>query len=102
MAAGRSGTSHRTSTRVLAKAPRTPAALAFCAVHVWVGTLRISRRVAEKIVRDHGITHLQVRNAVERVAGLDGSWDYSGGRLQVIIQPVIGDDNALVVPLSGG
>jgi hypothetical protein len=73
-------------------------ALTFRSVQVWVATLRISERVAEKIIEKHGITPEQVREAVVRVEGLEGSWDYDPKRgLRAIIQVVLGEGNALVV-----
>lgn len=70
----------------------------FYLVQVWVATLRISERVAKKIVDVHGITPQQVRDAVVRVEGLEGSWDYHPVRgLRAIIRVVIGEDNVLVV-----
>lgn len=73
-------------------------ALTFRPVQVWVATLRISERVAEKIVDQHGITPQQVRDAVVQVEGLEGSWDHHPERgLRAIIEVVIGEDNVLVV-----
>jgi len=63
-----------------------------------VSTLRISERVAKKITEEHGITPQQLRTAVVRVEGLDGSWDYDKSRgLRAIIEVEIGEGNALVV-----
>jgi hypothetical protein len=73
-------------------------ALTLRPVEVWVATLRISERVAKKIVEQHGITPQQVRDAVVQVVGLQGSWDYDAERgLRAIIEVVIGEDNVLVV-----
>jgi hypothetical protein len=67
-------------------------------VQVWVATLRISERVAEKIVEKHGITPQQVRDVVVEVEGLEGSWDYDPERgLRAIIQVALGEHDVLVV-----
>lgn len=42
---------------------------------VWVARLSISRRTAQKITQHHGITEVEVRDAVECVRGLYGRWD---------------------------
>jgi hypothetical protein len=65
---------------------------------IWVRQLRISRQVAEKIVREHRIWPQEVREAVERVSGLDFSWDYDPDRgVRVLVQVQIRGDDALVV-----
>ena len=67
-------------------------------MQVLVGQLRISPRVAEKIIRQHGISARQVRAAVVQVAGLQGAWDYDRVRgLRAIVQVEIDDKTALVV-----
>jgi hypothetical protein len=44
-------------------------------VTVWVAHLSISRRIANKITQIHGITEVEVRDAVVCVLGLYGRWD---------------------------
>jgi hypothetical protein len=67
-------------------------------VRVWIRQLRISRPVAEKIVRCHGITPAQVRASVVQVEGLEGAWDYDPGRgLRALVGVDIEDEPALVV-----
>ncbi|MGH4006737.1 MAG: hypothetical protein ACRDTH_00960 [Pseudonocardiaceae bacterium] len=39
---------------------------------VWVARLSISRRTARKITQLHGITEIEVRDAIECVRGLSG------------------------------
>lgn len=65
---------------------------------IWVGQLRISRRVAEKIVNNHGIWPLEVREEVERVSGLVFSWDYDPDRgVRALVEVQIRGKDALVV-----
>lgn len=66
-------------------------------MRVWIGQLRISRKVAEKIVREHDLTPAQVREAVVQVEGLDGAWDYDPPRLRALIWVEIEQEPALVV-----
>jgi hypothetical protein len=66
-------------------------------VRVWIRQLRISRRVAEKIIRCHGITPAQVRAAVVGVEGLEGAWDYDPPRLRALLWVDIEGESALVV-----
>lgn len=47
---------------------------------IWVEELRISERVALKIINRHGIYPAQVRSAVVGVAGLEYSWDFDRER----------------------
>jgi hypothetical protein len=42
---------------------------------VWVARLSISCRTAQKVTQLHGITEVEVRDAVECVRGLYGRWD---------------------------
>ena len=65
---------------------------------IWIERLRISQRVAEKIADQHHIQPQEVRAAVERVEGLNFSWDHDPERgLRAIIDVQIQDENALVV-----
>ncbi len=69
---------------------------------IWVEELRISERVAKKIIDEHGIYPAQVRAAVVQVDGLEFSWDFDRTRgLRAIVQIAIefaGEvTNALVV-----
>jgi hypothetical protein len=66
-------------------------------VRVWIRQLRISRRVADKIVHRHGITPAQVRAAVVQIEGLEGAWDYDPPRLRALISVNIEGAPALVV-----
>jgi hypothetical protein len=60
--------------------------------------LLISRSVAEKLEDKHNLTALQVREAVERVSGLEGSWDNDRERgLRVILETEIEGMTMLVV-----
>jgi len=54
-----------------------------------VDLLKISDRVAEKIIEAHGITPQQVREAVEGVGGLPFSWHHHrerGDRAYVVTE----------------
>lgn len=42
---------------------------------VWVAQLAVSRRTCQKITQRHGVTEVEVRDAVECVRGLYGRWD---------------------------
>ena len=54
---------------------------------IWVEELRISERVAKKIIDEHGIYPAQVRAAVVQVDGLEFSWDFDRTRgLRAIVQ----------------
>lgn len=64
--------------------------------------LRISQRVAEKIIRLHRIEPQEVRDAVECVAGLAVSEDLDPERgWRVIVRTTIRDEEALVVLYPG-
>ncbi len=72
--------------------------LASCLVRIWVATLRISQRVAEKIINEHHIEPQEVRDAVECVVGLAVSEDLDPERgWRVIVQVRIRGNEALVV-----
>lgn len=60
-----------------------------CLPTVWISRLLISKRVAHKIVTTHGVEGVEVRDAIECVPGLTGSWDYDperGHRLLIYIE----------------
>ncbi len=67
-------------------------------MRIWVARLRISQRVAQKIINLHHIEPQEVRDAVECVAGLDFSEDLDPERgWRAIIRATIRGDEALVV-----
>ncbi len=67
-------------------------------MRIWVATLRISQRVAEKIINEHHIEPQEVRDAVECVVGLAVSEDLDPERgWRVIVQVRIRGNEALVV-----
>jgi hypothetical protein len=47
---------------------------------IWIEELRISERVAQKIIDEHRIDPAQVRAAVVQVQGLEVSWDFDRER----------------------
>ncbi len=60
--------------------------------------LRISDRVADKIVNKHGITPTQVRDAVEGVGPLPFSWHHHPERGdRAVVVTVVDDEPVLVV-----
>jgi hypothetical protein len=65
---------------------------------LWVARLYISERTAEKISQLHGISHQEVRDAVECVSGLMYVWhDHPERGLRAIVDVRIRSRRALVV-----
>lgn len=67
-------------------------------VTVWVAQLTISRRIANKITQIHGITEVEIKDAVVCVVGLYGRWDddLERGR-RAVIDVTVRDRPATVV-----
>ena len=67
-------------------------------VPIWVGRLKISPRTGQKIIQEHGLTPIEVREAVEAVAGLRALWDQDPVfGLRALIRTRIRDRPVLVV-----
>lgn len=66
---------------------------------VWVEHLFISARTAEKLAEKHDLDAQHVRQQIEGVGGLRGSWDYHPERGSRLMLKVTVDQELLLVVL---